>query len=252
MAGPASSRTVSASTDSSLSATSAETVSRSTGGRGALSNATAPLVAAGHAASGRVSHFWTTPGWRRAKHLADRALLLAVVAAIAWAAVNGVFTAQRAATNRGIAIVHLSGHPILQVPRTSGGNAAVRPVLPTSVLLGTRTGHFSINIANDGPDGVVLKDSTLTGPYLAGPARLVPDATGYIVAGGAIHLTGTVTVDCDAAAQVAGALTSGWPSPERQATTLAIPVADAGGHVHDLSLVIDTTAFAVQGQVCTA
>jgi len=251
MAGPASSRTVSASTDSSVSTTASGGGPHAAVSRSALARAAAPLVSAWRAGSGRVSHLWTTPGWRRSKATADRVLLFVIVAAIGWAVVNGVFVAQRASTNRAIALVHLAAQPAVQIERP-GTDAEGDATLPTAVLSGTRTERIAISIANDSPDGVVLKVGTLTGPYLAGAVRLVPDADGYIVPTGAIHLTGTVTVNCDAAAQTASALVDGRPSPEHEATTVAVSVADPNGTVHHVNLVIDTTAYAVQGQVCTS
>ncbi len=242
MAGPASSRTVSASTDSPVSTPSSAS---------AASRAAAPVFAAWHTGSERVSHLWTTPGWRRGKSVADRVLLFVIAWAVAWAVVNGVFVAQRASTNRAVALVHLASQPAVRIERP-GTESDDRTTLPTEVLSGTQTERISIAVANDSPDGVVLKSGTLTGPYLTGAVRLVPDATGYIVPTGAIHLTGTVTVDCDAAAQTASALTDGRPSPEHEATTVAISVADPNGTVHHVNLVIDTTAYAVQGQVCTS
>jgi len=242
MAGPASSRTVSASTDSSVSTASSAS---------AAARAAAPVVAAWHAGSERVSHLWTTPGWRRGKSAADRVLLFVIVGAIAWAVVNGVFVAQRASANRAIALVHVAPQPAVQIERPGDGTDG-RATLPTEVLSGTQTERISIAIANDSPDGVVLKSAALTGPYLAGAVRLVPEATGYIVPTGSIHLTGTVTVDCDAAARTASALMDGLPSPQDEATTLVLSVADPNGTVHHVNLVIDTTAYAVQGQVCTS
>jgi hypothetical protein len=216
-----------------------------------LTRAAAPLVTAWHAASERVSHFWTTPGWRRTKTAADGVLLFVFVGAIAWAVVNGVFVAQRASANRASVLVHLAPQPAVGIQRP-GAAAKSHAKLPTAVLHGTHTVRITISMANDSADGVVLKDSTLTGPFLVGAVNLVPDASGYIVPTGAIHLTGTLTVDCDAAAQTAGALVGGSPSPEHQATTIAVAVADTNGTVHHIDLVIDTTAYAVQGQVCTS
>lgn len=208
-------------------------------------------MTAWHAGSERVSHLWTTPGWRRSKAVADRGLLFVIVAAVAWAVVNGVFVAQRASANRAVALVHLAPQPAVQIER-SGTDKDGRTTLPTEVLTGAQTERIAISIANDSPDGVVLKSGTLTGPYVTGAVRLVPDASGYIVPTGSIHLTGTVTVDCEAAALTASALMDGRPSPEHGATTVAISVADPNGTVHDVNLVIDTTAYAVQGQVCTS
>jgi hypothetical protein len=243
MAGSASSRTVSASTDSTAPAAGTEAP------RTALGRAAAPFAAAGHAASGQLSRFWTTPGWRRAKTAADRVLLCAIAAAVGWAVVNGVFTAQRATANRAVVLVHLASQPAVQVVRPGLGT---KEILPTGVLSGTRTEKISIAVANDGPDGVTLKGGTLSGPFLVGTVQLKPDASGYIVPTGVIHLTGEVSVDCDAAASTAAALMDGAPSPQRQATTASITVADANKDLRQTDLVVDTTAFAVQGQVCTS
>jgi hypothetical protein len=248
MARPASSRTVSASTDSSAAPAEAPPAQ----GARAASRVAAPVASAGRAASARVSHFWTTAAWRQVKAVADRVLLVVVVTGVGWAATNAVFVAQRAVANRAVANVHLSNQPIVRIIRAAGG-AGTTPVVPTVALRGMRTERVSIGIANDGSDGVVLKSGTLTGPYLAGGAvQLAVEGNGYLRAAGTVHMNALVTVDCDAAAPAAEALASTLPSPLRQPTGIAISVTDANGNVHRSTLVIDTTAFAVQGQVCTA
>ena len=155
------------------------------------------------------------------------------------------------ATNRTVAVVHLYSQPAVQIKR-SASETDSQATLPTEVLHGTQTEQVTISFANDGPDGVVLKDSSLTGPYLGGAVKLVPNGNGYLESGGSTYLAGTVTVNCDAAAPTANALIAGRLSPQDRATTVALAVADANGTVHHMNLVIDTTAFAVQGQVCTS
>ncbi len=203
------------------------------------------------AVSARVDRFLTSPHWRRTKLLADRVLLVAVVAAIGWAVTNGVFVAQRAATNRALAIVHLSGAPAVKSAGLTG-KAAMSTVPPTVVLSGDRTAHVSIGITNDGVDGVTLKGGTLTGPYLSGSVRLAPSSsTGYIAGHGTAQLVGTVTVNCDAALPVTHAFVAGQPGPVQQATAVAVSVNDTNGAAHSTNLTVDTTAFAIQGRVCT-
>jgi hypothetical protein len=245
----ASSTTVSTSTESSQSAT------RAHAGIGPPSpppTKTPPrpmkrLATLRNAASARLSHFLTTAAWRRVKFLADRALLVAVLGAIGWAAVNGVFVAQRAATYRAQVLVRLGGPPTLGHAEAVGKAAAP----PTVVLDGVRSARIEIAIANDATDGAVLKTGTLTGPYLSGEAKLTPDnRDGYVMGHGTIRLVGTVTVNCDAAAPVAHAFVAGRQGSAQQATNLTVTLTDTDGTLHSVNLTVDSTAFAIQGRVC--
>jgi hypothetical protein len=132
------------------------------------------------------------------------------------------------------------------------GETPKYPVLPSEVLTGSQTARVSISIANDSPDGVVIQPATLTGPYLAGPVALRPDnGNGYILGNGTIHLVGTVTVNCDAAGSVARTLVQGGQTAAQQPTTIAFDLRDTNKKKHTAFLVIDTTAAALQGRVCT-
>jgi len=252
MRGRASSRTVSASTDPSAPAEAPGAVSAHPAlARRRFARALAPAAAAWNAAGERVSQLWATPAWRRAKSLADRLLLLVLIAAAGWAITNGVFVAQRAIANRTVVRVHLAGLPTVKVLRSSGGAGGAQAVLPAALLPGTRVERIAVTIANDSPDGVQFESGTLTGPYLAASVALAPEVRSYIGPSGTIRLVGTVTVDCNAAGQVAAALIAGQASPEQAPTTVAVTVADTSGAAHRTILTVDTTAFAVQGQVCT-
>ncbi len=220
----------------------------------------AQAAAARRGAAERVSHFWTTATWRGVKRTADRALLVAAVGAIGWTAVNGIFVAHRAVANRAVAIVHLGNQPEVKVlgaaagPATGtdpGDGAAVRPVMPTATVTGTHSEKVLISIVNDGPDGIVVKRAVLSGPYLTRPVNLVPAKKGYVKGGNGASLTGTVTVNCQAAAPLAQALVAGQSVPHQEPTALAITVDDTNGDSHRTVLTVDTTAMAVQGQVCT-
>lgn len=209
------------------------------------------VAAAWRAGSALVSRFLATPLWRGAKFVADRVLLVAVLAAIGWATVNGVYTAQRAATNRALALVHIGGAPTVKSPG-EGRKPSTDVPPPTVVLEGTRSAQISIVIVNDGVDGVSLKGATLAGPYLSGAVELRPGSrSGYVGGHSTSALLGTVTVDCDAAAPVSHALVIGHRAVERP-TTLTVSVNDTNGVTHSLALPVDNTAFAVQGRVCTS
>jgi hypothetical protein len=254
----ASSRTVSTSTDSSPTAVAAaagsgdEAVATPAADR---STARARLAVAARAAlqavSGRASRFFAAPVWRRTKQSADWVMLIAVTIAFGWMLCSSVFMGTRAVANRGVAVVHLGGQPEVQVFAV-GGAPRRYDVLPSEVLTGSQTARVSISIANDSPDGVVIKPGTMTGPYLAGAIKLAPDnGTGYILGNGTIHYVGTVTVDCDAAAQVARTLVEGGRVAQQQPTAIAFGLTDTNKVAHTAYLVIDDTAAAVQGRVCT-
>lgn len=204
-----------------------------------------------NAAIARLSHFLTTPAWRRIKFLADRVLLVAVLGAIGWTAVNGVFVAQRAATNRTQVLVRLAGPPTLGHAVVAGRESA-NAAPPTVVLAGVQSARIEIAIANDATDGASFKGGTLTGPYLSGNTKLAPDISdGYVMGHGTIHLVGTITVDCDAAIAVTHALVAGRQGTTQPVTNLTITLTDTDGALHSVILTVDTTAFAIQGRVCS-
>jgi hypothetical protein len=58
-------------------------------------------------------------------------------------------------------------------------------------------------------------------------------------------------VDCDAAAQVARTLVEGGRVAQQQPTAIAFGLTDTNKVAHTAYLVIDDTAAAVQGRVCT-
>jgi hypothetical protein len=208
-------------------------------------------AAAWRAGSALVSRFLATPLWRGTKFVADRVLLVAVFAAIGWTVVNGVYTAQRAATDRALALVHIGGAPTVKSP-DAGRKSSTNVPPPTVVLEGTRSAQISIAITNDGVDGVSLKGGTLAGPYISGDVKLRPGSrTGYIGGHSTSTLLGTVTVDCNAAAPVSHALVIGHRSVQ-QPTTLTVSVNDTNGVTHSVALPVDNTALAVQGRVCTS
>ncbi|MBS2963054.1 hypothetical protein KGA66_08365 [Actinocrinis puniceicyclus] len=207
--------------------------------------------AAGEAVAGRAKRFLSSSAWRRAKRIADVALAIVVFGALGWTACNAVFLGTRAVANRGVAVVHLGGQPEIQISWIGGGEPRYA-VLPSEVLTGSQKARVSISVANDSPDGVVVKPATLTGPYLAGPARLLPDdGTGYILGNGTIHYVGVVTVNCDAAVKVARTLVYGGQTSRMQPTAISFSLRDTNKVMHTAYLVIDTTASAVQGRVCT-
>lgn len=209
------------------------------------------LGAAWSALCAPVSRFAASPGWRRVKKSADGVMLVAVAGALGWTLCNSVFLGTRAVSNRNVAVVHLGGQPEVQIT-WANGDVPGYPVLPGEVLTGRQTAHVSISVANDGPDGVVVRPGTLTGPYLTGAVQLRPDnGTGYILGNGTIHFVGTVTVDCDAAADVARALAFGGRAPRQLPTAIAFDLRDTNKAAHHAYLVVDTTAAAIQGRVCT-
>jgi hypothetical protein len=174
-----------------------------------------------------------------------------VVGAVGWAAVNGVFVAHRAAHDRTQADIHLGGLPTVRITAI-GGKPPASTALPSFVLDGVRSDRVSVAIANDGADGITLLGGTLSGPYFSSAVKLVPNKNHGFVAGSETGvLVGTVSVDCDRAAPIADALVTGRPGTTQPATELTVSAKDTNGTVHSVRLIVDTTAFAVQGRVCT-
>jgi hypothetical protein len=250
----ASSRTVSTSTDSSLSAARDldGTSTPSPRPRKTPPYVVTRLAAAWRKTSAWVSHFLTTPVWRRVKLLADVVLLVAVFGALGWAATNGVFVANRAADDRAQALVHLGGLPTVTLTEI-GSKRPLSDVPPTIVLSGIHSDRISIALTNDGTDGVTVQSAMLSGPFFPRAMKLVPNhpVGAYIGGQGTSILVATVTVDCDAAAPVAQALVAGEPGSPEPPTTLKLSAKDTNGTAHSVLLTIDTTAFAIQGRVCT-
>jgi hypothetical protein len=203
------------------------------------------------AAGELISRLWTSEAWRRTKATADRILLLVIAAAVAWAATHGILVARRAAFDRTVAVVHLAAAPSVQIVGQNGATHKAS-AFPTSALRGTRTVTVYVSLTNPGPDGVVLRGGTLAGPFLNGPVALTRIAGGYLAPFGTSRMVGTVTVDCDAAARVVGTLIARLPGSEQAPTTVYVAASDTDGAVHQATLVIDTTAYAVQGRACTA
>jgi hypothetical protein len=254
----ASSKTVSTSTESSAPAARASAggdegadVTAADGRSTARSRPAAAFAAIRGAVSRPASRFFAAPGWRRTKRAADGVLLVVTVGAVGWTLCSSVFLGTRAVANRAVAVVHLGGQPEVQIA-WADGKTPKYPVLPSEVLAGSQTARVSISIANDSPDGVVIRPATLTGPYLSGAVVLRPDnGSGYILGNGTIHLVGTVTVNCDAAADVARTLVQGGRTAQQQPTAIAFELRDTNKAMHKAFLVIDTTAAALQGRVCT-
>lgn len=194
-----------------------------------------------------LADLWEGAAWRRAKVAADRVLVAAVAAAVAWAGVTAVFAVRRATTNRALAAVHLGGQP---PTFTTLAGVRIPPSAHAAAGHATRTEIVRLHLVNDSPDGVDLGPVTLTGPFLTGTVRLAYQGNGYLIGGGDVQLRGRVTVDCAAAAAVTNAalgstLTTGLPPTE-----VSFTATDANGRPHPTALVIDTTAYAVQSQVC--
>jgi hypothetical protein len=198
--------------------------------------------------SRRIEALWSSAAWRQLKRLLDALMIVGVVFAVAWAATNGVFVARRAYTNRTIVQVHLANSPVV-IHSLNGAKIAAGIVQPV-ILHGRRTVHVAFVVENEGPDGVVLRSGTLSGPFLAGPTPLEHTGSGYVAMRQRAAVTGTVTVDCDAAAGVSGALAALDAVPPQAPTVVTLTVNDADHTAHQLTMTLDTTAAALQGQVC--
>lgn len=206
--------------------------------------------AAPHQPAKALAAWWASAAWRRTKLILDAVLLLGIAWAVAWAATNGIFVAERAYTNRTIVQVHLANNPVTL--HTLSGVKITPKVQYLGVRHGPQTVRVAIGISNEGPDGVVLRSATLTGPYLTASTVLKPAGSGYVATRSIAPVSGVVTVDCDAAAAVAGALVAMSPAPAQAPTVLTLTVADADGAAHQETMTLDTTAMALQGEVCVS
>jgi hypothetical protein len=180
----------------------------------------------------------------------DAVLILGSAWAVAWAATNGWFVAQRAYTNRTLVQVHLANGPL---SLHALNNAPIKPkVRYQGIRHGDRTVRVTVYIENEGPDGLVLSSATVSGPFLSSSTVLEHGGTGYVAVRGTSPLTGTVTVDCDAAAGVANSLVAMTPAVQQAPTVVTATVHDTDGAVRQVAMTLDTTAAALQGQVCVS
>jgi hypothetical protein len=193
---------------------------------------------------------WQSPAWRRTKELVDWSLIGVVCCAVAWTASNAVYLAQRSVTNRSIISVHMGSDPAVAVVQPAGAEKS-SPLLRTASLTGTRTVEVTVSIANDGPDGLWVSRGTLSGPFLTSRPTLVPVGNGYVAGSSQIALEGEVTVNCTAAGKAADSVLGLTTVPLDEATTISLTATDADHATRAEDLTVDTTGFALQGQVCT-
>jgi hypothetical protein len=182
-------------------------------------------------------------GWRRVKTVADYALLIFVVGSLGWSATTAVSTVKQTTADRAVVAVHLGTNPI-QLPdlRTTFFPAGT----------GVRTQDVRIIIANDSPDGVFVKSAVLTGPDLTRPTRLSLTNNGYIPPGMTSAGTGKVTIDCAKASGLLTQLKAGLLDTDLAPTNVTVDLTDANRQNRTFTLTVDTTAAAIQGQVCSA
>ena len=182
-------------------------------------------------------------GWRRVKTVADYVLLIFVVGSLGWSATTAVATVKQTTRNRAVVEVHLGTNPV-QLPdlRTT--------YFPPGT--GARTQQVRIVIANDSPDGVFVHTATLSGPFLAGTTRLSLPNNGYVPPGLTNIGTGEVTVDCGQTGGLLAQIEAGTLDTSRQPTQVVVTLTDANKQDRTFTLTVDTTATAIQGQVCSA
>lgn len=182
-------------------------------------------------------------GWRRVKTVADYALLIFVVGSLGWSVTTAVATVKQTTANRAVVQVHLGTNPV-QLPdlRTAYFPAGT----------GVRTQPIRILIANDSPDGVFVKSAVLTGPDLSGPTKLTLQNNGYIPPGQVAGAAGEVTIDCAAASDLLDRIGDGTIDTAQPPTNVTVSLTDANRRTQTFTLTVDTTAAAIQGQVCSA
>jgi hypothetical protein len=181
--------------------------------------------------------------WRQVKKIADYLLLAVVIGGLGWSATSAVTTVRQNTRNRAVVSVHL-GTPAVELP---GFATASFPAQAA-----TRTQEVAITIANDSPDGVFVSSAELSGPYLAGAVALMLPNNGYITTGLASQAVGEVTIDCAQTAGLVDGIRSGALSTTQAPTLLKVTLTDANKQRHVFTLTVDTTAYAIQGQVCAA
>jgi hypothetical protein len=182
-------------------------------------------------------------GWQRVKTVADYILLIFVVGCIGWSVPTAVTTVRQTTRDRAVVEVHLSTNPV-QLPQLS------TTYFPAGT--GMRSQQVRIVIANDSPDGVFVKAASLTGPYLAGTVNLSLPNNGYIPAGMTNLGNGTVTVDCGQTDTVLKNIKAGTLNTDLPPTQVKVTLTDANNQTRTFVLTVDTTATAIQGQVCGA
>lgn len=185
----------------------------------------------------------TPRNWRWVKKTADYVLLVVVVGAIGWSSTTAVATFHQATRNRAVVEVHLGTNPV----RLPGLAASYFPA-----GTGLRTQPVAIVIANDSPDGVFIDSAELSGPYLTGAVKLSLPNNGYVGGGMFTSGSGTLTVDCAQTGELLKEIKAGAVDTDQAPTLLRISVRDANNQSHAFTLTVDTTADAIQGQVCAA
>ena len=177
------------------------------------------------------------------RRIADGILLVAVTGSIGWSATTAVATVQQNTRNRAIVQVHLGTNPV-RLPELS------TTVFPAGT--GTRSQQVAIIVANDSPDGVFINTAELSDPYLTGTVDLAMPNNGYVGGGMNTAARGELTVDCAQTGDLLAQIRAGELNTTQQPTILRITVTDANKQRHSYTLTIDTTAAAIQGQVCAA
>ena len=170
-------------------------------------------------------------------------LLVVVVGAIGWSSTTAVATFQQATRNRAVVEVHLGTNPVRL------------PGLATTYFpagTGQRTQDVAIVIANDSPDGVYINSAMLSGPYLSGTVKLSLPNNGYVGGGMFTSGSGTLTVDCAQTGKLLKEIKAGAVDTGQAPTLLRIGLRDASNQHREFTLTVDTTADAIQGQVCAA
>lgn len=181
--------------------------------------------------------------WQRVKAVADYVLLVAVVGGLGWASTTAVSTAKQTTRNRAIVAVHLGTNPVI-LPDLS------KTYFPAGT--GVRTQSVKIVIANDSPDGVFVQNAELSGPYLTGTVRLSLPNNGYIPPGMTTGGIGEVSINCAKTDGLLAKLRAGVVETDQAPTTVVVGLTDANKQSRTFTLTVDTTAAAIQGQVCAA
>ena len=182
-------------------------------------------------------------GWQRVKTVADYTLLIFVVGSLGWSVTTAVATVKQTTRDRAVVAVHLGTNPV-QLPQLSA------TYFPAGT--GVRTQEVRIVIANDSPDGVFVNTASLTGPFLTAATELSLPNNGYIPAGQTNIGTGEVSVDCGQTGPLLDQIKAGTIDTSRPPTQVTVTLTDANNQDRTFTLTVDTTATAIQGQVCAA
>jgi hypothetical protein len=189
---------------------------------------------------------------RRMKILADRVLLVVTVGTLAWALVSATFLKVWHEQDAATLSLHLVGGPgVVEIAYPDGiRHHPTASNSTTASAVSTITVTVTIFLRNYGPKGITIRAASLSGPYLTGDTALTPAAAGYVDPARAGRVEGNITVQCAAAGSVVTDTERSVARVGQRPTVLTLTVVTKDKKSHRVALIVDTTAYAIQGRAC--